>query len=95
MTPLTWAALLNPNPDVITALLKDGADVKARGENCVTALILAAGGTQNPEVVSALLKAGADAKVKDKSRKTALDYAQRNANLKGTGALRKLEEASK
>jgi hypothetical protein len=41
------------------------------------------------------LKAGADAKAKDHDGKTALDYAQVNAKLKGTDALKHLEEASK
>ena len=42
-----------------------------------------------------LLNAGADAKAKDKDGKTAFDYAKDNDALKGTDALKKLEEASK
>jgi len=55
----------------------------------------AAAFNRNPGMVTALLKAGADAKVKDNKGKTALDYAQKNEKLKGTDALRRLEEASK
>jgi len=49
----------------------------------------------NPEMTSPLLKAGADAKAKDSSGQTALDYAKNNYSLKGTDALKQLEEASR
>jgi ankyrin repeat protein len=130
-TPLIWAANVNPNPDVITTLLKAGADIELRGTyEGVTALWIAAWSASNPEVVTTLLKAGADinsrdeannrtvliaaaegksnpeviiillkegldAKAKDKMGYTAFDYAQYNTNLKGTDALKQLEEASK
>ena len=42
----------------------------------------------------ALLKAGANAKAKDGKEKTAFDYAKANKMLKGTDALRQLQEAS-
>ena len=45
-------------------------------------------------LVPALLKAGADPKAKDGTGKTALDYAQANAALRGTDALRQLQKAS-
>jgi ankyrin repeat protein len=48
----------------------------------------------NAAVLVALLDAGADAKVKSNSGKTAFDYALDNEKLKGTDALRQLEEAS-
>ena len=63
-------------------------------DNGATPLMYATNG-DNPEVmITAFLKAGADAKAKDSDGKTALDYAQANAKLKGTDALKKLEEAS-
>lgn len=49
----------------------------------------------NPEVITKLLKAGADPKAKDKDGRTAFDYAKDNAKLKGTEALKQLEEASR
>ena len=61
----------------------------------MTALMYAAMGNTNPEVIRVLLDAGADGKARDKNGKTAFDYAQDNEKLKGTDALRKLEEASK
>nr|WP_315102032.1 hypothetical protein [uncultured Fretibacterium sp.] len=39
-----------------------------------------------------LLEAGADAKAKSNEGKTALDYARENEALKGTQALKLLEE---
>jgi len=61
----------------------------------MTALMYAAWENPNPEVVVTLLKAGADVKAKSYSGKTAFDYAQDNEKLKGTDALKQLEEASK
>ena len=96
-TALLWAATWNQNPDMITTLLKAGADIEAR--NLLegrTALLWAAHEGVNPSgVIMVLLNAGADTKVKDKFGKIALDYAQYNWRLKGTDALKKLEEASK
>ena len=62
----------NQNPEVITTLLKAGADIKAQNKNGVTALIYAAKYNQNPEVIMTLLKAGADAKAKDSAGKYSL-----------------------
>jgi uncharacterized protein len=58
-TPLMFAASYNPNPEVISVLLKAGADVKAQDGNGRTALMWAAA-DQNPDVITVLLKAGAD-----------------------------------
>ena len=94
-TPLMWAAALNQNPEVITTLLKAGADPNPQDTKGTTALMYAAAQNRSPEVLMALLNAGANAKVKNKERKTAFDYAQYRTNLKGTDALKQLEEASK
>jgi ankyrin repeat protein len=51
--------------------------------------------SDNPGVVMALLKAGANAKLKNNIGEKAIDCAKDNDNLKGTDALRQLEEASK
>ena len=94
-TPLMFAAAGNPNPEVITVLLKAGADINVRttAEPGMTARMLAAANNKNPEVIMALLKAGANAKAKDYEGNTAFDYAQANANLKGTNGYWKLNEA--
>jgi len=55
-TPLMYAAKFNTNPEVITVLLKAGADVNAVDALHSNALIWAAG-IQNPDVITALLKA--------------------------------------
>jgi ankyrin repeat protein len=93
-TPPMCAAAFNQNPEVITTLLKAGANINAQNElaPCMTALIWAAVNNQNPEVIMRLLKAGADAKVKNSAGKTAFDCAHR---LKGTDVYKKLEDASK
>ncbi len=92
-TALIWAAAQNENPEVVNLLLKAGANINARTGDGRTALIWAAENNPNPEVIIVLLNAGADVKAKDKSGMTAFDYAR--YNLKGTDALKQLEEASK
>ena len=90
-----WAALCNDNPKVIITLLNAGGDVNAQGIEGMTPLMWAAWHNQNPEVVAVLLKADADGKAKSNEGKTAFDYAKNNDKLKGTDALKQLEEASK
>ena len=58
---LMYAAANNPDPEVITILLKAGADMKARdAEYGKTPLMWSAQFNKNPEVTTVLLKAGAD-----------------------------------
>ena len=54
------AASRNPNPEVVTVLLRAGAEVNARTEPGFTPLMYAAMECANPEVITVLLKAGAD-----------------------------------
>jgi ankyrin repeat protein len=71
-TPLMAAAAWNPNPEVITTLLKAGADIKARDENGATVLMAATYNT-NPEAITmTLLKAGADINAQNKVGMTPL-----------------------
>ena len=94
LTALMFAAWHNKYPEVITVLVKGGADVNAKNEWNLTALMYAAAINNNPEVVIALLKAGADAKARDNDGKTAVDYAAGNETLKDTDAYRELKDAS-
>jgi ankyrin repeat protein len=71
-TPLTRAASENENPEVISILVKAGADVKWHGG---TPLLLAARDNKNPAVISALLEAGADVNAKFESNRTVLMFA--------------------
>jgi uncharacterized protein len=92
-TALGWAAYANKHPEVIATLLKAGANVEARTEDGRNALSWAAQ-YNTPEAVLLLLNAGSDARAKDKNGFSALHYARYNEGLKGTGALKQLEEAS-
>lgn len=95
MTPLIYAAGYNPNPEVITTLLKAGAEINARDRyNNLSPLMYAAWLNHNPEVITTLLNAGADAKAKSSAGKTAFDFAQYNLRLIGTDGCRKLHEES-
>jgi len=62
-TPLHLAARSNPDPEVVRALLKAGADLHARSEESDfyrNTPLHYAGDNANPEVAAALLSAGAD-----------------------------------
>ena len=86
-TALMVAAENNSNPEVISVLLENGANVNARDELLGgTALIFAALKNTNPEIISRLLENGADASIKDKTGKSAIDYASNNTNLKNTAS---------
>ena len=81
MTPLMLAASSNPNPVVITILLKAGADIEAQTKDGATALMYAAKVNQNADVIMTLLKAGADVNAQDVSGMTPLmDAAWGNHN---------------
>ena len=60
LAPLHLAAIFSGNPEVITALLKGGADHNARTVQGFTPLHVAAQVNANPAIVVALLKGGAD-----------------------------------
>ena len=93
-TALMWAAWRGRTENV-NALIEAGADDLTDNEGR-TALIHAAKSERgNPETVNALIEAGSNVKHRDNSGKTALDYARDNDKLKGTDALKRLEELSK
>jgi len=75
--------------------VRAGADITARDKDGWTPLIFAAEYNKNPEVILAVLKSGGDANAKNNGGMTAFDYAQGRENLKGTVALKRLEEATR
>jgi uncharacterized protein len=79
----------------VQRFIDDGADVNAPNEIGWTPLMDAAGYNPDPDVIGILLKAGANARATNRDGETALDIAQRNPDLQGTDAIRKLEKASK
>ena len=81
MTALMVAAMYNPVPEVISALVERGADVNAQNHKGNTALIFAAM-MNSEEVVKALCENGADAEISNNDRKKALHYARNNPKLR-------------
>ena len=75
-TALMWAACAN-TPEVVSILLKAGADFNAKDEDGRTALMWAAC-ENTAEVVSILLKAGADINERDNYDSTMLIRAAQN-----------------
>ena len=72
-----------PNPEVITILLKAGANIKAQDKDGTTALTFATQNNHNPAVITALLKASADINAQDKDGTIALmEAAMKNHNPK-------------
>jgi ankyrin repeat protein len=67
-TALMYAAEYNQNPEVITTLLKAGADLEAQDKTGMTALMYAAAANPIPEVITVLLKAGADVNAQIKTQ---------------------------
>jgi ankyrin repeat protein len=87
---------LNTNSEVISLLIKAGADVNAKTttKGGRSILMEAAVSNQNPEVCSLLIKAGADINAKDEYGRKAIDFAKKNDALKNTDAYWKLHDAS-
>ncbi|MDR0867386.1 MAG: ankyrin repeat domain-containing protein [Planctomycetota bacterium] len=85
-TPLHSAAGKNPNPEIITALIKAGADVNAKDVQDGTPLHDAV--LRNPAVIAALISAGANVNDKTFEDKTPLDYAVEKGNKEVVDLLR-------
>ena len=82
MSALLYAAMNNPDSEVVDMLIEAGAE-DITDNSGRTALMLAAR-WNNAQVVKALLDAGANTLLRDNEGKSALDYAQENDKLKGT-----------
>lgn len=81
LTPLMYAASGNPDPEVITVLLKAGAEVNARDR-----LIRQAGGSFNPKAMPAQVKVSAKANY---GMTPLMFAAQSNPNPEAIGVLLK------
>ena len=77
-TPLMFAAMANPNAEVIATLRKAGADLNARDRFGWTPLIYAAKFNQNLEVILVLVEKGADVNAQSQSGMTPLMLAARH-----------------
>ena len=92
-TPLTLAAELNTDYEVLEVLLKAGADTEARDTGNDTPLHLSARFNHNPDVIEALVKAGARVQAKNENGDMPIDLLEKNDNfskIKGTDVYRDL-----
>ena len=76
VTPLMVSAQYNINLDIITLLIKAGAQINVCDTFGLTPLMYAARYNLNKEVIATLLKAGADVNASDKEGITPLMYAE-------------------
>ena len=60
MTAFIWACAKNPNPEVIKAFLRFGANIDSKTDSGTTMLMWAAGMNANPEIINTLISEGAD-----------------------------------
>ena len=66
------AAGANKNPEIIKILINAGADVNAKANEGITALLGAASFSKDPEIIKTLVNAGADVNAKTNDGMTAL-----------------------
>ena len=93
--PLHCAAMVNPNPKIVLALLEAGAKVNAGIESGESPLYLACSASQrNPNIILLLLANGADANAKNFDGRLPLDFARSNKALIGTEAFQALRTAT-
>ncbi|MYI67020.1 MAG: hypothetical protein F4107_13950, partial [Gemmatimonadetes bacterium] len=78
-SPISLAASNNPNPAVIEALVRAGADLELTGSSGQTVLHSAA--SYAPHAFPLLLRLGTDPGVRDAEGKTPMDYARENPLL--------------
>ena len=78
-SPISLAASDNPNPAVIEALVRAGADLELSGSSGQTVLHFAA--RNAPHAFPLLLRLGGDPEVRDAEGRTPMDYARENPAL--------------
>jgi ankyrin repeat protein len=107
ISALMYAAAHTQNEEILTTLIKAGANVNTVNENGDTALMVAALVAKNPKIIDVLIQAGADVNARDRGGVSALVSAAANnpneavilalirngADTKNIGAL--LEAAAK
>ena len=76
-TPLHLAAEFNENPEVVTLLIKAGADVNAKDGNGFTPLYYAASFNENPEVVTAPHQGRGGCECEERGRRHAAPLGRR------------------
>ena len=86
------ATPMNHDLNVISLLLKHGADPNTRDASGQTPLHVAAATNTNPAVVALLLNYGADTSLRDDADKFPVDLAEENEVLKGTDAFQRLHQ---
>jgi ankyrin repeat protein/pilin len=95
MTMLMLAASKkNINPNIISLLLKHGADISSQDDDGRTALMHAAR-VDNPYVISTLINKGADIKIEDKKGNTAANHALNNRSRKSSSYYKLTNELDK
>ena len=62
-TPLMYAVLITPDPNVISTLIELGANVNDKDDSKFTALVYAALKNTNPEITATLIRHGADVSI--------------------------------
>ena len=90
---LHWAAMFNPNPEVVSVLVEAGVNVHTRDNSGNTPLHWAARYNRNPVVVTALVAAGANVHTRDNSGLTPLHEALAFGKSPGLGVVTALLEA--
>ena len=78
----------------VNSAVANGADVNAKDNMGMTALMYAAWNNANPAVIERLVKLGADASYKNRRGRTALDVAKQNKSPMGTKAYQILSDAT-
>jgi ankyrin repeat protein len=97
VTALMWVAADSENPEAISLLLENGADVNAKDDDGRTAL-MAAAYNKDPKMISLLLENGADAAITDNNGKKAIDYMRvpdENSSGEYKSAYQRLKNAGK
>ena len=91
-TSLMYASQYSTNPDILLALIENSADVNAIDKDGMTPLMCAVRFTSNSEILRLLIEKGAHIGIQNKEGITALDYVDKNEQLKGTEVYNLLQE---